>query len=277
MKKMYIGIPLKDGCHVDGADEGIKVINENYKLNKILNVAKLDNDLNTIINIDKELARIVEDALINNIFPISIGGDHSLAMGSIAGSSKVNGNLGVIWLDTHPDVNTIDTTVTYHIHGYPLAASMGFGQKELTNLYYNGTKVNYENVVMFGINDIDTPEQELIDKYNIRVYPLTMIREKGLDYCLDDAINYLKAKTNNVHFSFDIDVTNPYDCPGVSVPNNYNDGLKKEEVLKCEKTFLKNLNIVSMDLVEYNPINDKDNKSLNLVLDAIKIVDEIKK
>lgn len=275
--KKYIGMPIKDGCQVIGADKGIDVINKNYKLDEIINVEEKNSDLQTIVNADNLLADVVYSSLCNSYFPVTIGGDHSLAIGSISGSSKYNNNLGVIWLDTHPDINTIDTTTTFHIHGYPLASLMGFGQKELTNLYYDGTKINYENVVLFGINDIDKPEQELIDKFNIKAYPLTMIKEKGLTYCLNDAINYLKSRTDKIHLSFDIDVINPISCPGVNVPNNYNNGLQKEEALLCEREFLSKLNIVSMDIVEYNPTTDTDNKSLNIVLEAINIVDEIKK
>lgn len=274
MKKVYIGIPLKDGCHVEGADEGINIINKNYKLNNILEVNKCDKDIDTVINVCDSLAHEVYNALCNKNFPVSIGGDHSLAIGSIAGSSKYNENLGVIWFDTHPDINTIDTTVTYHIHGYPLAASMGFGQDNLTNLFEDKVKVNYENVVLFGINDIDIPEQQLIDKYNIKCFTLDDINKKGYEVCVNEAIAYLKNKTKNIHLSFDIDSINPNECPGVSVPNNYGNGLNKKDALYSIERFLNELNIVSMDVVEYNPLNDINDKSLNIVLETINLINK---
>lgn len=276
MKTRYIGFPIKDGCHVNGADEGIKIINDNYNLNKIISIEVKENDLDTVIHNDSNLAKEVDETLKKEMFPVTIGGDHSLAIGSIAGSSINNDNLGVIWLDTHPDINTNETTTTFNIHGYPLAASMGFGLKELTNLYKENTKVNYENVVLFGINDIDRSEQELIKKYNIKNFTLNDIQIKGIDYCINETINYLKNRTNNVHLSFDIDSISTKECPGVNVPNRWNNGITKNDAFKSIKSFLNNLNIVSMDIVEYNPLTDKDNASLNIVLDTIKIINEIK-
>ena len=167
-KKYYIGFPMKDGCHVDGANMGIDILKDKIKFDKIIDIDKCSNDLECVIKYDELLALEVDNAIKNDYMPIVIGGDHSLAIGSIAGVSK-NYKIGVIWIDTHPDSNTNKTTTTFHIHGYPLGASMGFGQDELTNLYFDGVKVKSENVVMFGIDDIDDPEMELIEGY-IRKY-----------------------------------------------------------------------------------------------------------
>lgn len=263
---------MKEGCHVNGADKGITVLKDKIEIDNIIDIDIYDNDLETVINGDLKLAKCVSDYQKDGYLPITLGGDHSLAIGSIAGSASNNDNLGVIWLDTHPDSNTDKTTQTHNIHGYPLAASMGFGMEELTNLFENKTKVNYENVVMFAINDIDEPEQELIDKYNIKHFTLNDINEKGIDYCIDETIKYLESKTNKIHLSFDIDSINDNECPGVNVPNRWNKGIKKEEALKAIKEFYNRLNLVSIDIVEYNPLTDKNNKSLNIVLDAIDIL-----
>ena len=272
MKYKFIGFPMKEGCHVNGADKGIEVLKNNTNIDKIIDIDLLDTDLETVIKADLELAKTVSEIQKKGFTPITLGGDHSLAIGSIAVSVSNNDNIGIIWLDTHPDSNTNLTTTTYNIHGYPLAASMGFGMDELTNLYGDKPKVNYQNVVMFAINDIDPPEQELIDKYNIKHFTLNDINEKGIDYCINETINYLKERTNNIHLSFDIDSINKNECPGVNVPNRWQKGITKEEALKAVKEFLNNLNIVSMDIVEYNPLTDKDNKSLNIVLDTIDII-----
>ena len=272
MKYKFIGFPMKEGCHVNGADKGIEVIKNNTKIDELIDIEILDTDLETVINGDLKLANTVDRIQKEGYTPITLGGDHSLAIGSIAGSSRNNENLGIIWLDTHPDSNTDKTTTTFNIHGYPLAASMGFGLDSLTNLYGDKPKVNYENVVMFAINDIDEPEQKLIDKYNIKHFTLNDIKEKGIDYCKNETIKYLKERTNNIHLSFDIDSINKSDCPGVNVPNRWNNGITKEEALHTVEEFLNNLNIVSMDIVEYNPLTDIENKSLNIVLDTINII-----
>lgn len=274
MKVKLIGFPMKEGCHVEGCDMGINIINDNCKLDEIINIKPLDKDLDTIVKYNNELAKVVDETIQNNLIPISIGGDHSLAIGTISGSAKNYENLGVIWLDTHPDINTNKTTTTFHIHGYPLAASMGFGQEELTKLYFDKTKVNYENVVLFAINDIDDAEQKLIDKYNIKNFTLDDIKTKGINTCLKEAIDYLNAKTKNIHLSFDIDSINTKECPGVNIPNRWNNGLTYKEAQEAIKQFTKKLNIVSMDIVEYNPLTDINNLSLNIVLDTINYIKE---
>lgn len=271
--KYYIGFPMKDGCHVDGANMGIDVLKDKIKFDKIIDIEKCSSDLECVIKYDNVLALEVDNAIKNGYMPIVIGGDHSLAIGSIAGASK-NYNIGVIWIDTHPDSNTNETTTTFHIHGYPLGASMGFGQDELTNLYFDGVKVKKENVVMFGIDDIDDPERELIDKYNIKNFSYKDIKKFGINYCINETINYLKDKVDYVHISFDIDVISTFDSPGVSVPNRWDNGLSKSDALKTVESFLDNLNVVSMDIVEYNPLTDKDDKSLHIVLDSVDIVNK---
>ncbi len=275
MNYIYIGFPIKDGCHVNGADMGIKLLSKYVKINKIIDIDKDKNDLNNIVSSDIKLAKEVNNTIKNNNIPVILGGDHSLSIGSIAASSQ-DEEIGVIWFDTHPDSNTHKTTLTHNIHGYPLAASMGFGLKKLTNLYTNNTKINYQNVVMFGIDDIDEAEKELISKYDIKNYSLSFIKERGIDYCINDAIKYLNNRVNKIHLSFDIDSINKKECPGVNVANKLNRGLSKHEALKAFETFVKNLNIKSIDIVEYNPITDIDNKSLNIVLDAIKILENNK-
>ena len=271
--KYYIGFPMKDGCHVDGANMGIDILKDKIKFDKIINIEKCSSDLECVIKYDSILALEVDNAIKNDYMPIVIGGDHSLAIGSIAGVSK-NYKIGVIWIDTHPDSNTNKTTTTFHIHGYPLGASMGFGQDELTNLYFDGVKVKCENVVMFGIDDIDEPEKDLIDKYNIKHFTYDDIVKYGIDYCIEDTINYLKDKVDYIHLSFDIDVISTFDSPGVSVPNRWDNGLSKNDALIAVDSFINKLNVVSMDIVEYNPLTDKDNKSLNIVLDTINIINK---
>lgn len=276
MKLKYIGFPMKEGCHVNGADKGIEKLKEFTNIDQIIDINVYEKDLDTVIDADLKLADCIDNYQKEGYLPITLGGDHSLAIGSIAGSATNYDDLGVIWLDTHPDSNTNKTTTTFNIHGYPLGASMGFGMDELTKLYKDKIKVDYHNVVMFAINDIDDPEKELIEKYNIKHFTLDDIKEKGIDYCIHETINYLKERTNNIHLSFDIDSINTNDCPGVNVPNRWNNGITKEEALKAVTSFINNLNIVSMDIVEYNPLTDKEDKSLNIVLDTIKLLNEKK-
>ncbi|MBR4178911.1 MAG: arginase [Bacilli bacterium] len=272
MKTKLIGFPIKDGCHVEGSDKGIDIIKKHVNIDKIITIEPNNLDIDTVIINDLKLAKEVDKTQKDGYLPITIGGDHSLAIGSISGSSTNNGNLGVIWFDTHPDMNTNLTTVTYNIHGYPLAALMGFGLDSLVNLYEKKTKIDYKNVVLFGINDIDPPEQELIDRCNIKTFTLDYINKNGIDKSIKEAIDYLNERVNKIHFSFDIDSINTTECPGVNVPNRWGRGFKKKDAIKAFEEFITKLNIVSMDIVEFNPLEDKDNKSLNIVLEAIELI-----
>ena len=274
MKFKTIGFPIKDGCRVEGSDKGINVLKDYINFDEIIEIEKKDTDLETVIHNDLKLAKTVDNAIKEGLIPVTIGGDHSLAIGSIAGSS-VNNDIGVLWIDTHPDSNNNKTTVTFRIHGYPLGASMGFGQEELTKLYSDKVKVDYKNVVMFGINDIDEPEQELIDKYNIKTFSYDYIREHGIHACINEAINYLNSRVSKVHVSFDIDSITPLECPGVNVPNRFNKGITKNEALLTFKEALQRLNVQSIDIVEYNPLTDKDNKSLDIVLEAMETIKKV--
>ena len=276
MNKYYIGIPIKDGCHKDGADKGIEVINNNFNINEIVNIINYENDIDTVYDTVTKLASIVDNAIKNNYIPVSIGGDHSLAIGSIAGVSANYDNLGLLWIDSHSDINTDKTTLTHNIHGYPVAISMGLGLEKLINVYQSKPKLKSENIVLFGINDVDPKEQEIIDEYNIKTITYDYIQEIGLDNALNEAYNYLKEKTNNIHISFDIDCTNPNIFTGVNVPSNYNKGFNLDNIRTILSYIKNNINYVSIDVVEYNPLNDKNNITLNLVLEILNSIESKK-
>ena len=108
VKAKFIGFPIKDGCHVDGSDEGIKVLEEKTNFDKIIDIEHKSTDIETVVVNDTVLAKTVDEYQANGFIPVTVGGDHALAIGSISGSSKNNPNLGVLWIDTHPDSNTND-------------------------------------------------------------------------------------------------------------------------------------------------------------------------
>lgn len=260
-----IGFPMKYGCNINGSDLGIDVLKKHIIFDYLINVKKYKTDYNSVLQNDIKLAKVVNKIIKDKNIPITIGGDHSLSIGTIAGSSQNYDDLGIIWFDTHPDLNTNKTTLTNNIHGYPLASSIGYGQKKLVYLYNKKIKVNYNNVILFAINDIDKKEQELIDKLNIKTFTLDYIKNNGIEKSINEAISYLKNK--NIHLSIDIDSINYSECPGVNVANKYKNGLSKKEAILAINNFIKKLKIVSVDIVEYNPLNDINNKSLNIILD----------
>lgn len=285
-----IGVPLFYGCDRKGVEFGPKKLREkniSSVLNKYHNIydlgdlyvpqvtetAKFENHpkmkyLKPIIEVNTNLAHQVYASLSSGSFPLIIGGDHSLGLGSISGVSKYYKNFGVIWVDAHGDINSYLTSPTGNIHGMPLASAMGIGFEELTNLYFHGTKVKPENVFIIGARDLDKGEYDLIEKLNLNVYSTSRIHEEGISSIIKDILVKLKAqKIENIHLSFDIDCIDSSFVPGTGTP--VKDGMTIGEA----KTVLKSLGesklIKSMDFVELNPKLDKDDFTANLSVDLL--------
>ena len=288
-----IGVPIFYGCDKIGVEKGPDVLRENGLINifkknhntiDIGNIAvnyinpiyKYESNnklkyLNSVISTNKKLAYEVNRSLNNNRLPIVIGGDHSLALGSIAGCSKYYKNdIGVIWVDAHGDINTEETSPTGNIHGMPLAASMGVGHNRLKNLYFNDIKVKPENVFILSCRDLDPGEIELINKLNINTYNINKIKRDGVDNILVNILNIIKNKNiKNIHFSYDIDCLDPVYVPGTGTP--VENGLMFDESEKIIKTILNTGVVRSIDFVEFNPDLDIDNTTLNTCIKLLNI------
>ena len=201
--------------------------------------------------------------------PVFIGGDHAAAMGTVSASSTYYGETGLIWIDAHPDINTNDTSASGNIHGMPVAALIGEGYDPLTKIFTDDKKIKKENVVLFGLRDIDPPEQETLNRLNIKYFTYKDITEKGLPLCLDEAIQYL-SHLDHIHLSFDIDSVNPQILPGVSVP--VEDGFTLSEIYTVFERYLKELPIGAIDIMEFNSVYDKDNKTAEFVIHLLDFI-----
>lgn len=221
-------------------------------------------NLPDIVEANETLFKAVDEMISENRFPLVFGGDHSIAIGSLAGAMKHNDNLGVIWYDAHADMNTDKTSPSGNIHGMPLAASLGEGHSALTEIGGNSLKLNPENVVIIGARSIDDGEKEFIREKGIRVYTMHEIDRLGMSEVMKDAINYLKEKTNSVHLSLDLDGLDPMETPGVGTP--VPGGLTyRESHLAMEMLAESNL-ITSAEFVEVNPILDDKNRTADVAV-----------
>lgn len=272
------------GVCIDGAKLGPEVLTKNLKnknINKIYtikaqNVEKDKSNDNKKKNLEPlnefntRLYNRVLESLQEEKFPFTIGGDHSVAMASALASIKKHENLGIIWVDAHGDYNTFDTTITGNIHGIPLAAITGYERKELTN-FHTGNFYNYKNTVIVGGRDIDKLEKINLENAGVKVFSTEEIHECGMKNILRQAIKIASEGTNGIHISYDIDIIDPKIAPGVSVPAK--DGINIEEAMEAVDEIIKNKKLIkSMDLVEYNPEFDKDNKTKII---ARKILEDI--
>lgn len=287
-----IGVPLYYGCDIEGVElgpdtlrkSGIKSILENDK-NKVYDMGNIyipfldkkdkykyhDNMqyLNPIVEANNNLAHAVYSALNSGSFPIVLGGDHSLGVGSISGASKYHENIAVIWVDAHGDINDHITSPSGRIHGMPLAAAMGIGHSSLTNIYYEGQKVRPENVYIIGARDLDPGEIKLINNSKINLYEMKDIKKNSLQSVLNHMIEKIKmSNIDGIHLSFDIDCLDPSIVPGTGTP--VKNGLTLDEGKFILKEIFNSRLVTSMDFVEFNPkIDSIDNKTLDTCLDLI--------
>ncbi len=225
--------------------------------------------LEPVLDVNRNLAHMVYCSLKANSFPLVIGGDHSLGMGSIAGSSKFFKEIAVIWVDAHGDINNSDTSPSGNIHGMPLAASMGVGSDNLTDLYYKGQKVKPKNVYILGARDLDPGEVTLAEELKLNLYTMETVRERGLDVLINEIIEKINSSTvDGVHLSFDIDALDSALVPGTGT--RVAEGFTLNEGKSILKQFLSTGFINSMDFVELNPMLDDDKESTaNVCLELI--------
>lgn len=210
------------------------------------------------------LAKKVDEAIQSGSFPLVLGGDHSIAIGTLAGVAKHYKNLGVIWYDAHGDLNTAETSPSGNIHGMPLAASIGLGHPALTEIGGYSPKVKPENVVIIGARSLDEGERALIKDTGIKVYTMHEIDRMGMAKVMEETISYFKDRTDGVHLSLDLDGLDPNDAPGVGTPViggiSYRESHLAMEMLEEAKI------ITSAEFVEVNPILDDKNKTASIAV-----------
>ena len=222
-------------------------------------------NLDEVIKANKRLAQKVEEVVDSGNFPLVLGGDHSIAIGTLAGLAKKYHNLGVIWYDAHADMNTAETSPSGNIHGMPLAVSMGLGHSSLVNLHSEGQKVKPENIVIIGARSVDPGERLLIKEKGIKVFSMHEIDRYGMSAVMDEALAYLRSKeVDGVHLSLDLDGLDPLYTPGVGTPVpggiSYRESHLAMEMLDAAGV------ITSVEFVEVNPILDEKNKTADVAV-----------
>lgn len=224
--------------------------------------------LDAIVEINTNLAHSVYAALQTGSFPLTVGGDHSVGLGSISGVSKASDNFAVIWMDAHGDINTHDTSESGNIHGMPLAKAMGFGYEELTNVYFNGRKVAPENVFIVGARDLDTGELELIQSKKLNVFTAEDIHDLGIDAVFEKINDQVKARDiDHIHLSFDLDFIDAKHVPGTGTP--VAGGVSVEDTRNMLRSIATTGKLKSMDFVELNVLLDRNDMTANLAIDLL--------
>ncbi|MBA8778174.1 arginase [Staphylococcus schleiferi subsp. coagulans] len=212
-----------------------------------------------ILSFSKALHDRVAASIKNDHFPVILGGDHSLAIGSISGVAQHYSRLGVIWYDAHGDLNIPEESPSGNVHGMPLRILAGEGDQQLVEIGGFAPKVKPENIVLIGMRDLDYGEREYIKKHQIRTYTMADIDERGIQAIVKESITYLQSKTDGIHLSLDVDALDPSEVPGTGtkVPG----GLTyRESHFALELLYQSDL-ITSLDIVEVNPLLDIENRT----------------
>ncbi len=224
--------------------------------------------LKPIVSACSALASEVEGAAAAGDFPLVLGGDHSVALGSLAGigtHARKNGlRLGVLYVDAHGDFNTPETSPTGNVHGECLAASCGYGPPELVDLHSAGAKVDPENVCFVGSRDLDPGERALMKNAGVTVYSMSDIDRNGFPEITRRVVEFFRARADIVHVSFDMDVLDPMFAPGTGIPLAA--GLTNREALLLMEEIAATGLVRSAEIVEVNPVLDVRNQTAVLAV-----------
>ena len=291
MKIHVLGVPMDLGAGRRGVDMGPSAIRIAGVAERLSPLDHLVYDEGDILTKNPELLRIRNDKLkylpeivractllaakVEKImqaggFPLVLGGDHSVAIGTIAGISssarKSRKTAGVLWVDAHGDLNTDATTPSGNIHGMPLAAALGLGAIELTSIGGDHPKLDPKNVVLIATRELDEGERTLIKQHRITVYTMEEIDKYGMSVIISKALRKLKG-VELLHVSFDLDAVDPSVAPGVGTP--VKGGLNYREAHLIMETLNEQKAMTSLEIVEVNPILDSRNQSAEFAVELI--------
>jgi arginase len=287
-KLTLIGVPIDLGAENLGVDIGPDAFRHQKIVQKLEGVGFQVNDagdvrirdrkeievgsprlryMDEIVRVNEEVARLTHDAIARGDKVAAIGGDHSLNLGVVAGASvALDGQIGVIYLDAHGDMNTGETTLSGNIHGMHLASLMGFGAPQLAHVYGNQIKLPKENLLHIGGSDFDQAELDLIKREQLKTFTLFDLLSQNLGPLLA-MVDELAARVPNIWVSMDLDVIDRIYAPGAGMPNAK--GLTYREITTIAEYVGSHCNVVGIDVVEYNPLQDEQSKTAELGVELI--------
>jgi arginase len=218
-----------------------------------------------------DVAAAAEKALSEGFLPLVLGGDHSIAAGVAAGVAnhfrKEKKQIGYLWLDAHGDMNTPESSPSGNVHGMPLAAIMGYGAPELVDLLGFHPKAEPGNIVIVGARDLDAQERKIVKKSGVHVFTMRDIDERGMREVMSDALKYAMDDTAGIAVSLDMDFVDPADAPGVGTP--VRGGVTYREAHLAMEMIADTESMVSLEVVEINPILDEHNRTALLGVELV--------
>lgn len=225
-----------------------------------------ENRLDVVGRFSVELAHAVEAVMRRGNQALVLGGDHSCAIGTWSGMAqalKPKGELGLIWIDAHMDAHTWDSSESKAPHGMPLAALLGYGAENLTDIYGWRGKLKAENIVVIGARSYEREEQKLLDRLGVRVMYMAEVQRRGFKACFDDARERVACKTTGWGVSLDLDGLDPKDAPATGTP--VENGICAEAALRALTSCRHDHDFIGLEIAEYNPLKDFGGQTARLV------------
>jgi len=217
------------------------------------------------------VSRKVERIMTRGDFPLVLGGDHSIAAGSVAGiasfARREKKKVGLLWIDAHGDINTPETSPSGNIHGMPIATLLGYGPPQLTRIGGTAPKVDARNVSLVGIRSLDEGEKSLLKKTRLQVHTMSDIDRHGIHRIMKKALARVTDGTDYLHVSFDLDAVDPTVAPGVGTP--VKGGLDYREAHLIMEFLHDSGRMTSLEIVEANPILDHGNVSAAFAVELV--------
>jgi arginase len=227
--------------------------------------------VNEIAETCRGLAEIVERTLAEAAVPLVLGGDHSIAIGTVSGAAafyrKKERRIGCLWLDAHGDLNTPESSPSGNVHGMPLAALIGYGPPELAEVGGFKPKVEPRNVAIVGVRDLDAKERRLVKESGVHAFTMRDIDERGMREVMTEALRFVTDDTEGVAVSLDMDLVDPGDAPGVGTP--VRGGVTYREAHLAMEMIADSRALVSLEVVEINPVIDLHNKTATLGVELV--------
>jgi len=287
-----IGAPLDLGSGRRGVDMGpsaVRVANLNgrlaelgYEVEDLGNVPVIQREsqgevdsrakyLPQIVETCTQVAGMVGEALGAGKFPLVLGGDHSIAVGTVSGASqhfrRRGQKLGLIWIDAHTDMNTPESSPSGNVHGMPLACCIGQGPEELTNIFGYSPKIDPANVALVGIRSVDGKERDIVQRSGVHAFTMRDIDERGMRSVFEEAIRIAGDGMAGIHVSLDMDAVDPREAPGVGTP--VEGGITYREAHLAMEMLGDTGRMTSLEVVEVNPVIDDANRTAILAVQLV--------
>lgn len=232
-----------------------------------------ENKLSRIVDYCTILSEQVAEAVKTDFIPVTLGGDHTMAIGTWGGLTQAmaaKGQFGLIWIDAHLDAHTPSTSVTGNFHGMPLATLLGYGHPRLSAIGGGGPKISPEHLAVIGVRSYEPAEEALLKSLGVRIFYMDEVKERGFDAVFKDALDIVEKAEKGFGISLDVDAFDPEVAPGTGTTAE--NGLQKEEVFKALSGIGTKPDFKALEVAEYNPALDRDEMTAELICELLEVV-----